>query len=116
MDRTMRNPQLIYQRQSVMNASPLKLVVKMYDLAIQASYREDERKLREILSALTESLNFDYEPAGQLFELYRYCQDLARKQKYDEIREILEPLRDTWEEAANQHGADLTPSQNPSIQ
>lgn len=99
-----------------MNASPLKLVVKMYDLAIQASYREDERKLREILSALTESLNFDYEPAGQLFELYRYCQDLARKQKFGEIREILEPLRDTWEEAANQNVSAPDPSQNTSIQ
>tara|TARA_Y100001935_G_scaffold217449_1_gene189780 strand:- start:234761 stop:235078 length:318 start_codon:yes stop_codon:yes gene_type:complete len=97
----MQNPQLVYQQQSVMDASPLKLVVKMYDLVIQASYREDDKKLRELLSALIQGLNFDYEPAGQLFEIYRYCQDLSRKKRFNEIREILEPLRDTWDEVAN---------------
>ena len=45
----MQNASLIYQRQAIMNASPLKLVVKMYDLLIQASYREDDKKVREIL-------------------------------------------------------------------
>lgn len=97
----MENPQLAYQKQSVLNAPPLKLVVKLYDLAIQASYREDKQKMREILSTLIKGLNFDHEPAAQLFELYRYCQDLARKGNYEEFREILEPIRDTWEEVAN---------------
>lgn len=96
----MRDPQAIYQKQSIINASPLRLVVKMYDLVIQATYREDETKVRAILSELIQVLNFDYEPAGQLFELYRYCQDLSRKNRFSEIREILEPLRDTWEEVA----------------
>lgn len=95
------NPQLAYQKQSVMNAPPLKLVVKLYDLAIQASYREDKDKMRDVLSTLIKGLNFDYEPADQLFELYRYCQELARKEQYTEFREILEPIRDSWEEAAN---------------
>ena len=99
----MQNAQLAYQRQAIMNASPLKLVVKMYDLVIQASYREDDRKVREILSGLIQGLNFDYEPAGQLFEIYRYCQDLSRKSRFDEIREILEPLRDTWEQVSSKN-------------
>lgn len=98
----MENAQLAYQKQSVMDASPLKLVVKMYDLALQASYREDQQKMRDILSTLIAGLDFDHAPADDLFELYRYCQDLARKGKYEEFREILEPIRDTWEEAANQ--------------
>ena len=97
----MQNASLVYQKQAIMNASPLKLVVKMYDLLIQASYREDDRKVREILSGVIQGLNFDYEPAGQLFELYRYCQDLSRKHRFQEIREILEPLRDTWEEVSS---------------
>jgi len=99
----MRNPQLVYQQQSVKNASPLQLVVKMYDLVIQSTYREDEKKVRDILSTLITGLNFDYEPADQLFSLYRYCQELARKGKFSEIREVLEPLRDTWQEAASQN-------------
>jgi flagellar protein FliS len=96
----MQNASLIYQKQAILNASPIKLVVKMYDFLIQASYREDDRKVREILSGLIQGLNFDYEPAGQLFELYRYCQDLSRKQRFEEIREILGSLRDTWEEVS----------------
>ncbi len=98
----MRNPQLEYQRQSVMNASPIKLVIKLYDLAIQASYREDDKKLRDILSTLIKGLDFEHEPAEQLFNLYRYCQDLSRQKKFDEIREILEPLREAWEDTATQ--------------
>lgn len=98
----MRNPQLAYQTQSVKSASPLQLVIKMYDLTIQATYREDEKKVKELLSALIHGLNFDYEPSEQLFSLYQYCQDLARKHKFEEIREILEPLRSSWEEVANQ--------------
>ena len=73
----------------------------MYDFAIQASYLEDGQKLKDILSTLIKGLNFDHEPAGQLYELYRYCQGLARKNQFDEVIEILEPLRDTWQEVAN---------------
>ncbi|GAA5522426.1 flagellar protein FliS [Aliifodinibius salicampi] len=97
----MQNPQKVYQRQAVKNASPMQLVVKLYDLVLQATYREDEERVKDILATLIESLNFDYEPADELFQLYKYCQDLARKKEYGEIREILEPLRDAWDQAAN---------------
>lgn len=82
-----------------MNASPLRLVVKLYDLVLQATYRKDAERVKEVLATLIESLNFDYEPAEELFQLYTYCQDLARKEEYEAIREILEPLRDAWETA-----------------
>ncbi|TVQ67086.1 MAG: flagellar protein FliS [Balneolaceae bacterium] len=98
----MRNPQLAYQKQSVNHASPLQLVVKLYDLVIQASYREDSEKVKDLLSGLIHGLNFEHEPADQLFAIYHYCQDLARKGEFGQIREILEPLRETWEEVAKQ--------------
>ena len=96
----MQNPQQVYQQQAVMNASPLQLVVKLYDLLLQATYRKDQKRVREVLNTLTESLNFDHEPAEELFQLYQYCQDLARDENYEEIREVLEPLRDAWEKAS----------------
>lgn len=96
----MRDPQLEYQRQSIMNASPVTLVVKLYDLAIQATYREDDRRLREILSSLIKGLNFDHQPAEQLYNIYQYCLDISREGKFEEIRGILEPIREAWEEAA----------------
>lgn len=98
-----QNPHLVYQKQSIMDSSPLKLVVKMYDLVIQATYREDDKKVREVISGLIQGLNFEYELAGQLFEIYKYCQTLSRQKKFEEIREILEPIRETWEEAASQN-------------
>lgn len=97
----MRNPQLVYQTQSVKVASPLQLVVKLYDLLIQASYLEDEKKVKDILTTLMHGLDFDHEPAEQLFSLYQYCKELARKKQFEEIREVLEPLRDTWNQVAN---------------
>jgi|SRR6056297_3565567 len=97
----MRDPQLVYQQQAVKNASPLQLVVKMYDLLIQATYREDGQKVKEILSTLITGLNFDHEPADQLFAIYRYCQELARKNEFEQIREVMEPIRETWDEVAN---------------
>jgi len=96
----MQNPQLLYQRQAILNASPLRLVVKLYDLLLQATFRKEQKRVRELLSTLIESLNFDYEPAENLFRLYQYCQDLARQERYEEIRDILEPLRDAWDQAA----------------
>lgn len=97
----MQNPQQKYQQQQIMSASPLQLVVKLYDLLLQATYRKDQKRVHEVLNTLTESLNFDHEPAEELFQLYQYCQDLAREEKYEEIREVLEPLRDAWEQVAN---------------
>src|SRR5690625_4932319 len=97
----MRDPQKVYQQQAIANSSPIQRVVKLYDLLLQATGMEDGEKVKAILSALTTGLNFDHEPADQLFSLYRNCQDLARKEQFEEIREVLEPLRDTWSEVAN---------------
>lgn len=95
------NPQLIYEQQSVKNASPIQLVVKVYDLIIQATYREQAKRVRDLFSVLINGLDFDHEPADQLFALYRYCQDLSRKDDFDQIRDLIEPLRDTWAEVAD---------------
>ena len=97
----MRNPQLAYQTQAVKIASPIQLVVKLYDLLIQATYSKDDKKVKEILTTLMHGLDFEHEPAEQLFALYQYCRELARKKEFQEIREILEPIRDSWDEVAN---------------
>ncbi len=87
-----------YQRQAILNASPTELITKLYDLAIQACYRKDEKRVVEVLSTLIRGLNFDYDIAGSLFNLYEYCQRQARKGEFDEVRELLEGIRDTWDE------------------
>ena len=96
----MLSPDKIYQQQSVLNSHPTKLVVKMYDLIAQNCYREDGEKVNALLSELIHYLNFDYDLSAQLFEIYRFCQQLAKESKFEEVIEVLKPLRETWEEVA----------------
>jgi len=99
----MNNPYRAYQHQAVLDSNPTKLVVKLYDFIFTAAYQKDEKKIRSLLSELIQNLNFDYEISASLFELYRYCQQLARESRFDEIIEILEPLRESWETVAYEH-------------
>ncbi len=90
-----------YRKQSVLNATPVELVALLYDEAIACTWRKDRDKLLGILSQLIRGLNFDYELAGDLFGLYSYCQQQVRREKFDEVRLLLEPIREAWREAAS---------------
>lgn len=94
----MENPQTKYQRQAIKNASPTELIQKLYDFAIQACHQKDEERVQQVLSALIKSLNFDYEIAGELYNIYEYCQRQAKKGEFEEVRELLEPIREAWVE------------------
>lgn len=92
----MIEPTQNYQRQAILNASPAKLISILYDFGIQACYQKDEKKLQEVLDTLINSLNFEFEMANSLYEIYEYCQRQARKKEFDEVRNLIEGLRDTW--------------------
>lgn len=94
----MENPQIQYQRQAIKNSSPAELIGKLYDFAIQACHKKEKEKVRGSLSLLIKSLNFDYEISGDLYGLYEYCQRQASDEKFDEVRELLEPVREAWNE------------------
>lgn len=89
----------VYKRQAVMNASPAELVGLMYDEAIACTYRKDRDRLLNVLSQLIRGLNFEYELAADLFGLYEYCQQQTRKSQFDEVRSLLEPIREAWNTA-----------------
>lgn len=91
-----------YKRQQVVNASPVELVSLMYDEAIACTYRKDSKKLVEILGQLIRALNFEYDMSSDLFGLYEYCQRKARSNNFDEVRSLIEPIRDAWSQAAKQ--------------
>ncbi len=106
----MDDPNKTYQRQAIKNASSTELIEKLYDFAIQACHKEDEERLQQVLSALIKSLNFDYDIAGELYNLYEYCQRQAKQKEFDEVREILEPVREAWVEGvvkSNEESAQL---------
>ena len=94
----MTNQEQNYQKQAILNSSPTELILKLYDFTIQACYKEDEEKVVDVLTTLKKSLNFEYEISSSLYELYDYCQRQAKQKEFEEVRELIEPIRSAWHE------------------
>lgn len=90
-----------YQKQAISSASPNELILKLYELGIGACHREDRAKLRAVLVELMSSLNHEEggELAGRLHALYEYCLNESAMGDLDVIREVLEGLREAWQES-----------------
>ncbi len=108
-----------YRQQDVMSASPLRLVIMAYDLAIQSCQHEDFAKSIKAISALRDALDMDYpEVATGLFRLYQWCMDCIRKGDYESAAHTLSELREAWAETekqivARQNSANLMPAYAP---
>src|SRR5512146_881088 len=86
-----------YRYQEVMGASPIRLVVIAYDLAIRACEQEDFSRATKAISLLRDALNFDYaDVSSGLFRLYQWCLDSIRAQNYVEALKTLRELREAW--------------------
>jgi len=95
-----------YRFQEVMGASPIRLVIMSYDVAIQACQQKDFSRATRAISVLRDALNFEYdETAMTLFGLYQWCLDCIRKDDFQEAIDILTDLRDAWQTAEKQMGA-----------
>lgn len=117
----MTNPYEQYKQQGVMTASPVELVVMLYDgciknmkianLAIQEKdYQRANSSLiraQEIISELITSLDFNYKLAENLMDIYEFClhtmADINMTKDTTLIQpliEILADLREAWAEVA----------------
>jgi flagellin-specific chaperone FliS len=86
-----------YQQQDVMSASPLKLVIMTYDLAIRSCEQRDFAKSVKTISALRDALDMDYPDASLgLFRLYQWCLDCIRQGDYASAVTTLSELRSAW--------------------
>jgi flagellin-specific chaperone FliS len=86
-----------YRQQDVMSASPLRLVIMTYDLAIRSCEQQDFVKAVKTISALRDALDLDYpEVASGLFRLYQWCLDCIRKGDYASAITTLSELRGAW--------------------
>jgi flagellar protein FliS len=96
-----------YQQQSIATASPERLVLKLYDLGITSCRRDDRAKLREVLVELISSLDFERggEIAEQLYSLYEFCLRESALGDLEPIQDILEGLRDAWNQSVVQKQA-----------
>jgi flagellar protein FliS len=90
-----------YQRQEILSASPLQLVVKLYDVAIASCFQNDRIKLRKALVELISSLNLEDggDFTSRMYRLYEFCMDQSVSGDLDDIREILIELREAWKQA-----------------
>jgi flagellin-specific chaperone FliS len=86
-----------YRKQDVMNASPLRLVIMTYDLAIRSCEQQDFDKSIKTISALRDTLDLNYpEVSNGLYSLYQWCLDCIRKGDYASASNVLVELRGAW--------------------
>jgi len=86
-----------YKQQDVMSASPLRLVIMTYDLAIRACEQQDFAKAVKTIGALRDALDLDYPDVSVgLFRLYQWCLDCIRKNDYASAITTLTELRSAW--------------------
>jgi flagellin-specific chaperone FliS len=110
-----------YQQQDIMAASPLRLVIMTYDLAIRACEQQDFAKAAKTISALRDALDLDYpEVSAGLFRLYQWCLDCIRKNDYASAISTLTELRGAWAEtektiATRQTSVSPTPAYSMSL-
>lgn len=89
-----------YRQQDVMSASPLRLVLMAYDLAIRSCEQKDFSRSTKSITVLRDALNFDYpEVSTGLFRLYQWCLDCIRQGDYNSALNTLKDLRDAWSQA-----------------
>jgi len=89
-----------YKKSEIMGLTPAQMILKLYDYIIVNCKRRSLDKVNAGLTQLIAALNFDYrEIALGFFRLYRYCQDQARKENFEEVERIVAELRTTWAEA-----------------
>ena len=86
-----------YKQQDVMSASPLRLEIMTYDLAIRACEQQDFAKATKTISALRDTLDLNYPDVSLgLFRLYQWCLDCIRKGDYVSSITTLTELRGAW--------------------
>ena len=86
-----------YKKTDVESASPVRLVVMAYDLAIKGCDQKDFETSAKAVMALQRALDFDYaEVAGGLLALYEWVMECLRARDFDAAKHTLMELRDAW--------------------
>ncbi|PWB76966.1 MAG: flagellar protein FliS [Candidatus Methylomirabilota bacterium] len=97
------NPMASYQSAQVLGASPMQLILIVYDVALGACGRRDAARARLAITELIAALNFDYEEiAVPLFRLYEYCLNAVSAGSFHEASTVLRQLKEAWEAALRQ--------------
>lgn len=94
-----------YLVKEILEATPQKLILKIYDYAITHAQKGDLARTNRALSELINSLSFEGDDVKEisigLMKLYQFCQDQMRKKNYGVVYNILTELRETWVKSFN---------------
>jgi flagellin-specific chaperone FliS len=102
-----------YRAQQVLGASPMQLILMVYDVAIVACEARDPQRAGRAVGELIGSLNFEYkEIAPDLFRLYEYCLWEIRRNRYQDAAKVLRGLKQAWEDAMTAERATSAPRQS----
>lgn len=87
-----------YLTQKIMSAGPQQLVAYIYDAGIAACAKQDKEKAFLSVQELINSLDFDKGKSvtNTFYHMYRYLQEQLRKDNFEEVKEILTEIRQTW--------------------
>jgi flagellin-specific chaperone FliS len=89
-----------YRDQQILSASPMQLLVMVYEQAIVQCEARDSQRAGRAVTELIGALNFDAgEIATDLFRLYEYCLWEIRRQHFTDAAHILRQLKKAWEDA-----------------
>jgi len=94
------NPQIAlrnYRQNQIMSATPLQLVLMVYDVAIVGCAHRDLARTTRALNTLIKALDMRQgDIALGLYKLYQYCADLARRNDFDQAAQVLRELASAW--------------------
>lgn len=94
---TTADPRQIYRAQQVANEGPGRLVLLVYDTALRACRRGQRGLLMRVLHELIAGLDLEQgEIAGGLLRLYEYALWQLREGNIEEVRLVLQGLREAW--------------------
>lgn len=90
-----------YLTKEILEASPQKLLMKIYDFAIANCKAGNMEKTNNAINTLINALRYDDEKAKEvsigLLKLYQFCQDQMRKGETEVVYKILTDLKEAWE-------------------
>lgn len=97
-----------YVTNNILDTTPEKLLIKIYDFAIKGCRTHSLEKTNGALNELIFALNYDTKEVEEvsigLLKLYKFCQEQMRKKNYDIVEKILTELRESWVNVLKQQG------------
>ncbi|MCS7220023.1 MAG: flagellar export chaperone FliS [Anaerolineae bacterium] len=97
-----------YRQNQILSATPLQLVLMVYDVAIVGCARRDLAKTTRALNTLIKALDMRQgDIPMRLYRLYQYCADQARQGDFDQAAHILRELASVWVRCLVEQGPSL---------